>query len=616
MGYGKTRKEVLGIVHAMVEKKGIKLENGVTQGWWVKFCKRWPEIKLRKGDSFPLVRDQMSNRTVFESYFDLLDETLTKHGLKDKPAQIYNCDESGIPLEYKLPRIVAAKGTKKVRQCTSGTKTQITILACANAAGQTIPPMVVFSGKHFNSALAKGEVPATLYGMSPSGWMDQELFREWFSEHFLKHAVSSRPLLLLLDGHSSHYTLDLVKTAAEEDVIIFCLPPHTTADSQPLDTSCFKPLKTHWVDVCRRYLFANPSRVITKFHFSSLFSEAWSKSMTINNISSGFRTTGVCPFNPDAILSKFPKQKETDESTTSKSPAKPVTFSVETVKKFERRFENGYNIYTDPAYVQWMRMYHPDHLPPEILDADVVTMGTATGSTSTVGIATGSTSTVGTATDSTSTVGTATDSTSTVGTATDSTSTVGTATGFCTTSVCPFNPAKPVTFSAETVKKFERRFENGYNIYTDPAYVQWMRMYYPDHLPPEILDADVVTVGTATGSTSTMGIATGSTSTVGTATGSTSTVGTATGSTSTVGMATGSTSTVGTATDSTSTVSMSTGSTSTVGTATSSTTARSPFSELLVYPTPTQRKSKPKSCARVLTSAKSIAMLEEKARKK
>ena len=120
----------------------------------------------------------------------------------------------------------------------------------------------------------------------------------------------------------------------------------------------------------------------------------------------------------------------------------------------------------------------------EILDADVVTVGTATGSTSTVGTATGSTSTVGTATGSTSTVGTATGSTSTVGTATGSTSTVGTATGFRTTSVCPFNPAKPVTFSAETVKKFERRFENGYNIYTDPAYVQWMRMYHPDHLPP------------------------------------------------------------------------------------------------------------------------------------
>ena len=61
--------------------------------------------------------------------------------------------------------------------------------------------------------------------------------------HFLTHAVSERPLLLLLDGHSPYYTLDLVKAAAEKDVIIFCLPSHTTADSQPLDTSYFGPLK-------------------------------------------------------------------------------------------------------------------------------------------------------------------------------------------------------------------------------------------------------------------------------------------------------------------------------------------------------------------------------------
>ena len=43
---------------------------------------------------------------------------------------------------------------------------------------------------------------------------------------------------------------------------------------------------------------------------------------------------------------------------------------------------------------------------------------------------------------------------------------------------------------------------------------------------------------------------------------------------------------------------------------------RSPLAELLVYPTPTQKASKAKSCARVLTSAESIALLEEKARKK
>ena len=140
-----------------------------------------------------------------------------------------------MPLEHKLSRTVSPKGVKKVRQLTSGNKTQITVLACGNAIGQALPPMVIFAGKRFNHELSVREVPGTLYGMADSGWMDTELFFNWFKEHFLKHASPCHPLLLLLDGHSSHYTLDLIKTAKDHGVIIFCLPPHTTADSQPVD---------------------------------------------------------------------------------------------------------------------------------------------------------------------------------------------------------------------------------------------------------------------------------------------------------------------------------------------------------------------------------------------
>ena len=38
----------------------------------------------------------------------------------------------------------------------------------------------------------------------------------------------------------------LVEEAPKQDVVILCLPPHTTAHSQPLDTSVFGPLKVHW----------------------------------------------------------------------------------------------------------------------------------------------------------------------------------------------------------------------------------------------------------------------------------------------------------------------------------------------------------------------------------
>ena len=81
--------------------------------------------------------------------------------------------------------------------------------------------------------------------------------------------------------------------------------------------------------------------------------------MTISNIISGFRTTGVCPFKPKAILDKL----SNSEVLPNKACNKTITFSPEMTKKYERRFENGYNIFTDKNYVQWLRQLHPDHLP-------------------------------------------------------------------------------------------------------------------------------------------------------------------------------------------------------------------------------------------------------------
>ena len=64
-----------------------------------------------------------------------------------------------------------------------------------------------------------------------------ELFKGWFADHFLKHVVSANPVLLLLDGHSSHYNLEALRLTKESGVILFTLVPHTTHEMQPLDTA-------------------------------------------------------------------------------------------------------------------------------------------------------------------------------------------------------------------------------------------------------------------------------------------------------------------------------------------------------------------------------------------
>ena len=112
--------------------------------------------------------------------------------------------------------------------------------------------------------------------------------------------MEARPLLLLLDGHSSHYQPKLVLFAKEHDIIIFCLPPHTTHESQPLDASVFKSLKQNWQELCGQYMKENPGKVVTKYQFSGLLRPE-KKLMTLMTVLAGFRRCGVLPIEPDVI---------------------------------------------------------------------------------------------------------------------------------------------------------------------------------------------------------------------------------------------------------------------------------------------------------------------------
>ena len=67
-----------------------------------------------------------------------------------------------------------------MRYCTSGNKSQATVVAYINAIGQCLPPFIIFDAKNLNMNWAKGEVPDTTYGLSDSGWIYMLLFKKRF----------------------------------------------------------------------------------------------------------------------------------------------------------------------------------------------------------------------------------------------------------------------------------------------------------------------------------------------------------------------------------------------------------------------------------------------------
>lgn len=61
-----------------------------------------------------------------------------------------------------------------------------------------------------------------------SFYINGELFLKWFKEIFLLRKPEGK-VLLILDGHASHCNnYDLHKVAEKNDVILLCLPSHTT----------------------------------------------------------------------------------------------------------------------------------------------------------------------------------------------------------------------------------------------------------------------------------------------------------------------------------------------------------------------------------------------------
>ena len=258
-GFPLTRTMVKAFAWAIAKRSGngdrFSTENGPGEHWWQNFKKQHPKLSLRQTDSLDHSRAEALNPQIVQEYFKLLEKTLDDNNLKNKPRQIYNCDETFLPLDYTREKAVTTKGVKNVYRQSYGTSEHITMLCCASAAGVAHPPMIIFS-KAFPGGQYRFCGPDdALYARSESGWIDSELFLVWLKKVFLKHVVSQRPILLLIDGHKSHITLEAVDICRDSDIILFCLPPHTTHALQPLDVSVFKSLKDQYSKAIRAVSF-------------------------------------------------------------------------------------------------------------------------------------------------------------------------------------------------------------------------------------------------------------------------------------------------------------------------------------------------------------------------
>ncbi|EOA88707.1 uncharacterized protein SETTUDRAFT_65552, partial [Exserohilum turcica Et28A] len=120
-----------------------------------------------------------------------------------------------------------------------GNREWVTVIQSICAAGYATPPFIIYKGRKLS--------------VSENGWTNNELGLAWL-KHFDEHTKTRQSStvgghrLLIIDGHESHCSIDFQDLCKEKNIILLCMPPHSSHLLQPLDVACFSPLKRKYGD--------------------------------------------------------------------------------------------------------------------------------------------------------------------------------------------------------------------------------------------------------------------------------------------------------------------------------------------------------------------------------
>lgn len=94
------------------------------------------------------------------------------------------------------------------------------------------------------------------------------------------------------------------------------MPPHLSHILQPLDVSCFSPLKYLYSQRTQEKI-QDEVHSIGKEDFLHIYPAVHQKALSSSNIRSGFAATGLIPFSPERVLSKLNIQHKTPTPPSS-----------------------------------------------------------------------------------------------------------------------------------------------------------------------------------------------------------------------------------------------------------------------------------------------------------
>ena len=323
-GFSITTKDMMNAAQNYIKANNLEEQSKhekLHQSWAYKFMKR-NKISLKKSILFQQSqKDATADPFVVNYFYDALHKIIQEKSFASD--QIWIVYESGLPYDPKKCQVTGPEGKTSYEVNPKQDERNHTILACCNAAGHALPPMIIFRAESLLPTW-KGskDLRGTSYATSRNGKMDNDILHAVIFK--LMRAAKQKPILVMVDGHLSQITGKIIDIAIKNDVMLLKIPSHSPGVLQPLDLSCFKLLAANWHQVLARWGNISKGEIpLKKKMFVDELCRIWLMCFTKSDIQNGFTETGLFPVNKDkyskhcfySVLLKQSPTSEEEETT-------------------------------------------------------------------------------------------------------------------------------------------------------------------------------------------------------------------------------------------------------------------------------------------------------------
>lgn len=275
----------------------------LTVKWFRSFLTRHPECYIRKTVKTKSEKPE-------KQYFNQLDSILTTYNLKESPHCIFSLVE--LPLSMlKNGEISTAEDLSIHRGSANGVKPShklkfagnvpSSILICGSAAGQALPPFLLFAGKAMDKSILPGLTPGAGGMMCPSGRATSEVLVSFLRDHFLSQAPgrAGDTLVLLLDAGLGRALNQAVFDIGSAFKVVFVTAQMTlNPQLHPMVVGCCDIFQRELHYELQKPLYTSESSPLSSASICEFICRLYHRSMSAENLHTTFRKAGIFPFNP------------------------------------------------------------------------------------------------------------------------------------------------------------------------------------------------------------------------------------------------------------------------------------------------------------------------------